>query len=115
MAKPEYTELYLSEEVAVDDEVTLSMIPTAGRYVTVKPAHVSAPGQDDAVIRIIWDFGGAEETLWPHKHAQLSPTIRIDKSKIDGVKKLAIVMGNSHISAMYMGILVQVKEHDNDG
>lgn len=89
MAK-EKTLLTIAKTVAADTEEAVSITPANGKTVIVKTLMSSVSNGKDAVVCLMWDYGGAGETL--------IVSAKMDKAKVigtgDGTKKVALVLSN---------------------
>lgn len=105
-------ELILSQQVGILSEVSMEIVPEEGKDIWVK--YFSGTSQkQESIIKIVWDFEGAGESiLWAVKSGEdFKHRIDIPKSEVDGVKKIALVLENNELSSQYMSgyVLLEIK------
>jgi len=100
-------ELKVSQEVAAAKIEADEYVPAAGSIVHINKFIANGAYTPNAVIRLVWDYEGSEEVIWTIKGESLMPF----EHKItdgDGIKRLALVVDNSHTGALYLSGYVQL-------
>ena len=104
-------ELIISKEVAGNTEDCVTAIPTAGKDVFIFSFFGSAAFSQNAVVKLVWDFGGTEELIWTVKGEMPMPfKYTIPSASVDGVKKLAVCLENTGTGSVYLSGYCEFKE-----
>jgi hypothetical protein len=108
------TILRLSKEVSAGQADHTSFVPPSGKKTIIGLFQGEAPGSNTAVVKLVWKFDTAEETiLWSIKGSgQTSIPIELPISEVNGTNALAVVLENSGLTAVYLSgqALVEVDE-----
>lgn len=112
---PKTTHLMISDEIPASSEEFVEMTPESGRVVKIKKFETSGAYNQNLVARLVWKINHASEeevVLWTSKGDQvIEPSIRIDSSEVDGVRKLGLVLENSLlVGSVYLSAHVFVEE-----
>ena len=86
--------------------------PPVGKTWEVVRFFGSAAFRDDTTVSLIWDRGGAGETVVALTHGSMERGLGF-QCPGDGAKKLAIVLQNDSDAAQQLGGAYEVKEFDS--
>lgn len=102
-------ELRIAKEVASSTEDCVTHIPPSGAYVLISDFVGDAAFQPNAAVKLVWDVGGAGETvLWSIKgNHEMPGDIEILDS--DGVKKLGVCLDNGEAGPLFLSGYAKVE------
>lgn len=90
-------------EVAALTEVSSDTVVPNGETWEVMLFDGSAAYLDDTTVSIVWDYGGAGETILAATHGDVQDRTIVEQVTGDGVKKLSIVLTNDTSAARVLG------------
>ena len=94
-------ELTLAKEVSASAEDCETFVVPNGKRFKVLNFHGSAAFQPNAAVKLVWDFGGAGETIvWAIKGQDEMPFAFNEVG--DGTKKIAVCLENGETGALFL-------------
>jgi len=98
-----YFTLLVSQSVPAETEICVSVILEANKHIRIRMFTGSGVIPPDTSIKLVWDIDGAKELLWNLESGKDADNIiEIDKTKIDGIKKLGLCLDNGFAEALNM-------------
>lgn len=102
-------ELRISEEIAGGQDVSDTYIPPNGAKVFMVDFHADAAFTTNAAVKVLWDYGGAGESIvWSNKGSgRFANPIEITGA--DGVKKVAVSCSNGETGDLILSGYLKLK------
>ena len=97
-------EFEIAKDVVPLDEQCQTIVIPDGFNIEIFRFHAVCPTQPDAVVKLVWDWGPGKpnELIWPLDRLGQAPKVfKIDKSKVNGVRELALCLDNSSSTVTY--------------
>lgn len=97
-------ELKLSGTVPLNSYIVEEKVPTAGKDLMIDFFSGEGGHSPDTGVCLIWDLGGEdEELIWVVRGSSTMPAkLMIDKTRVDGAKKLSLVLDNTSQGSVHM-------------
>jgi len=87
-------ELTLAQEVAADTDVTVTYVPANGVEVILHKFSGNADHSPDTTVLVVWDYGGAGETVIWSTHGSIVEVPHVVVGTGDGTKKVGLCLKN---------------------
>ena len=106
--------LYKSKDVTNGTESSDDYVPPDGKKFYILEMHGSAAFSKNSVVKLIWDYGGADNVIWSLKGDGHTPdSFRGELIATgNGVKKLSLVLDNGETTNVVMSGLAWIKVED---
>ena len=106
--------LRLSQEVTAGTIVCSAVTPPKNAMFVVEKFVASGALQPDAVVRIVWDWGGVDEVLWTSKSPDSAPE-EFKRPCKTGTEEFRLCLENNHSSDLYLSGYVKIRWYQLDG
>lgn len=107
-------EIKVAGAVQVGNTLTAESVPAAGKDVMIDAFSAEGGFDPNTGVCLVWDHGGNdEEMVWLIRGSSQMPVkFRIAKSRVDGLKKLKIVLDNATGGVVHMAGYCRYSERD---
>ena len=101
--------LEIAQEVAPSTDVAVTVIPVDGAEIRLVDFEGNAAFSKDALVALVWDYGGTETIMRSTKGSIVSGKQKIIATG-DGVKKVGLVLQNADpVNAIIMDASVTLR------
>jgi hypothetical protein len=107
------TKLIISKEVAAGSEEYTTFTPAEDSSPVVTLFQGDGPSTRYAVVKLIWKYGQAgESVLWTIKgDSRLDISIPVPENEVDGINQLAIALENSDTMPIFLSGLAIIEDN----
>jgi hypothetical protein len=101
-------ELKVSEEVAAGTDVCDTYTPANGVEVWLTFFHGEAAFTSNSSVMVLWDYGGAGETVIWSTNGSDRNNYQIELTGADGIKKVALCCSNAETGPLVLSGIARI-------